>query len=54
MWRIQLVNISVGFTDSLTADDLELSISSMDKSIKESYPQVKRIFIEAEKMFADK
>ncbi|MCU7847345.1 MAG: cation diffusion facilitator family transporter [Candidatus Thiodiazotropha sp. (ex Lucinoma kastoroae)] len=44
-----LANLSVDFRDSITADEVERTISEMDGSIKEQFPQVKRIFIEAEK-----
>lgn len=49
-----LANISIDFKDTLTAAELEESISDMDKSIKELFPQIKRIFIEAEKMLTGK
>ncbi|MCU7872996.1 MAG: cation diffusion facilitator family transporter [Candidatus Thiodiazotropha sp. (ex Lucinoma borealis)] len=44
-----LANLSVDFRDSITADEVERTIGEMDGSIKEQFPQVKRIFIEAEK-----
>lgn len=44
-----LANISVDFEDSRTADDIENVIASIDKAIKLEFPQIKRIFIEAEK-----
>ncbi|MCU7796207.1 MAG: cation diffusion facilitator family transporter [Candidatus Thiodiazotropha sp. (ex Myrtea spinifera)] len=44
-----LVNLSVDFQDRTTADKVESVINEMDKSIKQQFPQVKRIFIEAEK-----
>ena len=44
-----LANISVDFEDSLSADDIENVIASIDQKIKLQYPQIKRIFIEAEK-----
>lgn len=43
-----LLNISVDFSDSATTEKLEHRIASIDKQIKEAYPHVKRIFIEAE------
>ena len=45
-----LVNLSVDFEDSMTLEEVEDTISSFDQKIKELYPQVKRIFIEAEKI----
>jgi divalent metal cation (Fe/Co/Zn/Cd) transporter len=44
-----LANISVDFHDGLTAEAVEVAIAEMDQHIKNAYPQIKRIFIEAEK-----
>ncbi len=44
-----LVNLSVDFVDSSSGDQIESAIAEMDKAIKQRFPQVKRIFIEAEK-----
>ena len=44
-----LANISVDFEDSKTADEIETTIAGIDKLIKQQFPQIKRIFIEAEK-----
>jgi cation diffusion facilitator family transporter len=44
-----LVNISVDFIDDAMAEDIENAVSRMDKEIKQQYPNVKRVFIEAEK-----
>lgn len=44
-----LVNLSVDFEDRASADKVESVIGEMDKSIKQQFPAVKRIFIEAEK-----
>ena len=43
-----LVNISIDFQDDLPAGKLEALIARMDAHIKESFPTVKRIFVEAE------
>ncbi|NND64420.1 MAG: cation transporter, partial [Gammaproteobacteria bacterium] len=43
-----LLNVSVEFEDDHTADDIENAIATMDREIKLRYPEVKRIFIEAE------
>jgi len=43
-----LVNVSIDFRDSIPAVDLENIIADMDTQIKESYPTVKRVFVEAE------
>lgn len=44
-----LANISVDFNDSITAHQVEADIAAIDRSIKQEYPQIKRVFIEAEK-----
>ena len=44
-----LANISIDFHDELTAEEIEIAVAEMDKLIKNKYPQIKRIFIEAEK-----
>ena len=44
-----LANLSVDFRNHATADDIESVIAEMDQTIREQYPQIKRIFIEAEK-----
>ena len=44
-----LVNLSIDFVDDATADEVENSIEDMDQLIKESFPTVKRVFIEIEK-----
>jgi cation diffusion facilitator family transporter len=43
-----LLNLSVDFRDEATAAELERVIAAMDRQIKEAYPEVKRIFVEAE------
>ncbi len=44
-----LANISVDFVDSDTADTIEKAIASIDQAIKQRHPEIKRVFIEAEK-----
>jgi cation diffusion facilitator family transporter len=44
-----LANISVDFADDKTADKIEIVVAGIDKQIKAQNPQIKRIFIEAEK-----
>jgi len=44
-----LANISVDFRDTSTAVELETAIAEIDQNIKAAHPQIKRIFIEAEK-----
>ncbi len=43
-----LLAASVDFDDSLTADKVEQAITDFEKVIKSQFPQVKRIFIEAQ------
>jgi cation diffusion facilitator family transporter len=45
-----LVNISVDFADGLTSSDVETEISELEWEIKNSYPEAKRIFIEAQSL----
>jgi cation diffusion facilitator family transporter len=47
-----LANLSVDFRDHATTDGIESAIAEMDHAIKKQYPQIKRIFIEAEKRTA--
>lgn len=43
-----LLNISVEFEDSLSAEQLEEEIEAMERRIRKAIPEVKRIFIEAQ------
>lgn len=43
-----LVNISVNFVSGISSDMIEKTIADLDALIKQSHPNVKRIFIEAE------
>lgn len=43
-----LVNLSVDFHDTLTSAEVEQTISSLEQSIKNRFPIVKRVFIEAQ------
>lgn len=43
-----LVNLSIDFADDTRADDLEETVARIDHQIKTAFPNVKRIFIEAE------
>ena len=47
-----LANISVDFRDTSTAVEIETAIAGIDQRIKSAHPQIKRIFIEAEKSTA--
>ena len=44
-----LANISVDFIDTETADKIENTIAEVDRLIKDKHPEIKRVFIEAEK-----
>ena len=43
-----LLNLGVKFADEIKARDLEEAVWRLEQEIKEAYPEVKRIFIEAE------
>ena len=43
-----LVNLSVDFYDQTTADELEETIGELDSQVKRAWPNIKRVFIEAE------
>jgi cation diffusion facilitator family transporter len=43
-----LVNLSVDFKDSVSADTLERTVQKLDRQIKQAHPLVKRVFIEGE------
>ena len=43
-----LLTISVDFSSDMTADQVEGTISKMEKDIKTRYPEAKRVFIEAQ------
>ena len=43
-----LVNVSVDFRDDIPAGELEEMIARIDGRIKENFPTVKRVFVEAE------
>jgi cation diffusion facilitator family transporter len=43
-----LVNLSVEFKDSADADDIEDAVAKIDRAIKKKFPDIKRVFIEAE------
>jgi hypothetical protein len=43
-----LVIISVDFVDPIQADEIETTVARLDRSIKQTYPLVKRVFVEAE------
>ncbi len=44
-----LATIGVDFVDDKTADEIENSVAAIDQLIKQRFPSVKRVYIEAEK-----
>ncbi len=47
-----LLNISLDFHDNISAGDVERTITQLENSIKAKYPQIARIFIEAQNRLA--
>lgn len=43
-----LLTLSVDFADSLSSADVEAAISELEQKIKARYPEIKRLFIEAQ------
>jgi cation diffusion facilitator family transporter len=43
-----LVNLSVDFVETATAEQIEGVIAALDRALKEKIPEVKRVFVEAE------
>jgi cation diffusion facilitator family transporter len=43
-----LLNLSVDFADTVSVGDIEETIARMDRHIKQTYPKIKRVFVEAE------
>ena len=43
-----LLNLSLDFREKLTANDVEAAISAIEIEIKATYPQITRVFIEAQ------
>jgi len=43
-----LANLSLDFNDGLSANDVERAVSALERAIKKTYPEVTRIFIEAQ------
>lgn len=43
-----LLNLSVKFADGATALEIEAAAARIDRRIKDGYPEVKRVFVEAE------
>ena len=47
-----LLNISLDFHDNITAGEVERTITLLEIEIKEKYPEIARIFIEAQNRIA--
>jgi divalent metal cation (Fe/Co/Zn/Cd) transporter len=47
-----LLNLSVDFADALDSDDVERAVSALESEIKGTYPQITKIFIEAQNLAA--
>lgn len=47
-----LLNISLDFHDNISAGDVESTISRLETNIKAKYPQIARVFIEAQNRIA--
>jgi divalent metal cation (Fe/Co/Zn/Cd) transporter len=43
-----LLNLSLDFASDLSSDQVEASISELERRIKAAYPEIKRVFIEAQ------
>ena len=43
-----LLNLSVDFADTVSVGDIEETIARLDRHIKQTYPNIKRVFVEAE------
>jgi divalent metal cation (Fe/Co/Zn/Cd) transporter len=43
-----LVNLSVDFRDALSSAEVEAAISELETKIKRAYPEIRRVFIEAQ------
>ena len=43
-----VVNISVDFSDGITAQEIEATTSALERDIKQAWPVVTRVFIEAQ------
>jgi cation diffusion facilitator family transporter len=45
-----LLNLSLDFKDDISANDVEAAISELERKIKSTYPEVTRLFIEAQSL----
>ena len=47
-----LLNISLDFKDAMSSGNVEATISELEASIKGKFPEIKRVFIEAQSWMA--
>lgn len=47
-----LTTISVEFRDDIVADAIEIAIANLDQQIKAKYPNVKKVYVEAESRYS--
>ncbi len=50
--RDVLLNLSVDFRSGLSSDDVEAAITSLERKIKSEFPEITRVFIEAQALKA--
>lgn len=50
--REVLVTLSLEFTDTLSATEVEVAVSSIERRIRAAHPQVSRVFVEAQSLLA--
>jgi len=43
-----LLNVSLDFIDGLTAGIVEATVSDIERQVKQSYPEIKRVFVEVQ------
>jgi divalent metal cation (Fe/Co/Zn/Cd) transporter len=43
-----LLNLSLDFASDLSADQVEAAISDLERRVKSAYPEIRRVFIEAQ------
>ena len=43
-----LLNVSLDFAEHASADDVEMSVTNMERQVKMQFPEVTRVFIEAQ------
>jgi divalent metal cation (Fe/Co/Zn/Cd) transporter len=48
-----LLNLDVRFRPDLSAEEVMMAVDRLERAIRQQHPEVKRIFIEAEKLRAD-